>query len=283
MNLAFISSPLDRKSLLRQSTETVTQLRNDPKSLLVRILGDAVLMTNGALILKHERIGAEAVFLGQGPAGENWFATRAESDAGCVPIRSIMVDGLLDPATLSILAQARSVIGWHDRHGFCANCGNKTESADSGYRRTCAQCAAEHFPRTDPVVIMAVRRSDQYLLGRQASWPPHMYSALAGFMEPGETIEQAVRREVMEETAIQTGRVSYVASQPWPFPSSLMIGMIAEAESEEIDIDPKELETARWFPRAELELMLSGDHPDGLWASRPQAIAHAVLSAALKT
>ena len=155
--------------------------------------------------------------------------------------------------------------------------------ADAGYKRICSNCKTEHFPRTDPVVIMAVRHKDQVLLGRQASWPPNMFSALAGFMEPGETIEQAVAREVLEEAGIKVGAVSYVTTQPWPFPSSLMIGMIAEATTTEIKLDPAELEDARWFTRADLEMMLVGTHPEGLYASRPQAIAHAVVTAALRS
>lgn len=283
MSLAFVTSPLDRKGQLRQSPAHLAQFRADPASRLVRVSADAVVMRDGVLHLAHDGIDANAIYLGQSPTGTQWFATRAESDAPCVPIRAIMVDGLLAPDELSILAQARSLVGWHERHGFCANCGSLTAVADAGYRRTCDACKAEHFPRTDPVVIMAVRKDDQFLMGRQASWPANMYSALAGFMEPGETIEQAVRREVMEETAIEIGSVTYVASQPWPYPSSLMIGMCAEALSETITIDPKELETARWFSRSELEQMLVGTHPDGLWASRPQAIAHAVLSAAVRS
>ena len=140
-----------------------------------------------------------------------------------VPMRALMMEGGLTQERLSILAQARSILHWHERHSFCANCGAKSLMADAGYKRVCDSCKTEHFPRTDPVVIMAVRHGDQVLLGRQASWPPNMYSALAGFMEPGETIEQAVAREVLEEAGIKVGAVSYVTTQPWPFPSSLMI------------------------------------------------------------
>ncbi len=153
--------------------------------------------------------------------------------------------------------------------------------ADAGYRRHCEACGADHFPRTDPVVIMVVRDSNRFLLGRQASWGLGMFSALAGFMEPGETIEAAMRREVMEEAGIKVGNVSYVTSQPWPFPSSLMIGLLGEAETTDIVIDPKELETAKWFERDEVQAMLENMHPDGLTASHPYAIAHHIIKAAL--
>jgi NAD+ diphosphatase len=151
---------------------------------------------------------------------------------------------------------------------------------DGGYRRHCPDCLADHFPRTDPVVIIVVRRGDSFLLGRQASWAPGRYSALAGFMEPGETIEEAARREVLEESGIRVGAIAYVASQPWPFPSSLMIGLVGEALSHDIVIDRTELEDARWFSRAEIRLMFEERHPDGLGVPPPMAIAHKILETA---
>ncbi len=152
---------------------------------------------------------------------------------------------------------------------------------DAGYRRHCPRCTADHFPRTDPVVIIVVRSGDGTLLGRQASWVKGRYSALAGFMEPGETIEEAARREVFEESGIRVGAISYVASQPWPFPSSLMIGLIGEALNRDIVIDGNELEHARWFSRDELRLMFEDRHPEGLGVPPPMAIAHRILEAAL--
>jgi NAD+ diphosphatase len=212
--------------------------------------------------------------------GVAWFATRVAEQEGLVPLRSLYVDGVLPKPVVDLLAQARSLVHWHERHGFCANCGSATEMQDAGYRRVCASCKAEHFPRTDPVVIMAIRHGDDFLLGRQAAWPPGMYSALAGFMEPGETIEQAVQREVLEEADIRVGKVSYLASQPWPFPSSIMIGVVGEALSRDITIDPSELEEAHWVSRDVLRQMLRGKHPQGHFASRPQAIAHYILRVA---
>jgi NAD+ diphosphatase len=148
-----------------------------------------------------------------------------------------------------IVAQARALVDWHATHPFCARCGAATAVEQGGALRRCVRCAAEHFPRVNPVVIMLVVRGEQCLLGRQASWPRGMFSTLAGFVEAGETIEEAVRSEVHEESGIVVGEVVYHSSQPWPFPSSLMIGCIAEARTDTITIDPHEIDDARWFPR----------------------------------
>jgi NAD+ diphosphatase len=169
--------------------------------------------------------------------------------------------------------------GWHARHGFCANCGARTAIAQGGYRRDCPACGAHHFPRTDPVVIMLAIRGERCLLGRQHRFQPGMYSCLAGFVEPGETLEDAVRREILEESKLSVGRVNYHASQPWPFPSSLMIGCFAEALTEEIVPEEAELEDARWFDRADLLPMLERRHPDGVFVPPPMAIAHHLIRA----
>jgi NAD+ diphosphatase len=280
--LAFVSSPLDRNANNRSKPEFIAKRRNDSTTHVVQIAGDNVRMENDRLFTANDSAQTDAIYLGEDPKGHSWFAREIEPSESLIPIRSLMMEGGLTQERLSILAQARSILHWHSSHGFCAKCGAKSLMADAGYKRVCPACGTQHFPRTDPVVIMAVRHGDQILLGRQASWPPNMFSALAGFMEPGETIEQAVAREVLEEAGIKVGAVSYVTTQPWPFPSSLMIGMIAEAMTTEITLDPAELEDARWFTRSDLETMLAGTHPEGLYASRPQAIAHAVVTAALK-
>ena len=179
-----------------------------------------------------------------------------------IDVRSIAP--MVAPEEAAILAQARSLVDWHQRHGFCGQCGSATQLAEAGYSRRCSSeaCKAQHFPRTDPVVIMlAVRRdartgADMVLLGRQPQFMPGMFSALAGFMEPGESIEEAVRREIFEEAGIACGSVRYLASQPWPFPSSLMIGCVAEALDAKITVDPAELDDAKWFSRDEIALML---------------------------
>lgn len=175
-------------------------------------------------------------------------------------IRGLMANlSLLDAECVAV---GRALLTWHGTHRFCSNCGAPSEVELLGWQRKCPSCATQHFPRTDPVVIMAITRGDKLLIGRAPAWPERMYSVLAGFVEPGESIEMAVRREVREESAIEVGQVTYVASQPWPFPMSLMFGCHGEALSEEITIDPHELGDARWVSRAEVLDILAGRHPE---------------------
>ena len=178
----------------------------------------------------------------------------------------------------AIATQARSLLSWHERHPFCAVCGGETRVRNGGGSRSCTACGAEHFPRTDPVVIVVVSRGGRALLGRSGRFPGNLYSALAGFMEPGESVEEAVRREVEEEAGIRVGAVRYVFSQPWPFPASLMLGCLAEGLSDEITIDPEEIEDARWFSRTELIEALAGRN-EGLSLPQPLAIAHHLIRA----
>ena len=184
--------------------------------------------------------------------------------------------GQLTQGEASILAAAKGVIGWHRSHPFCARCGKPSVIEDGGWRRKCPACTALHFPRTDPVVIMLVTRGDKTLLGRSRGWPPGTYSLLAGFMEPGETIEDAVRRETREETSVRIGQVRFITSQPWPFPASLMLGCWAEALTEEIVIDA-EIDDARWVSRTEMSLPRAREHPD-FAAPRACSIARCVLT-----
>lgn len=185
----------------------------------------------------------------------------------------------LSPEECAIVAHGRALIDWHARHRFCAVCGSKTSASQGGLVRECDDCDAEHFPRTDPVVIMVASAEDSCLLGRQTGWPEGMYSALAGFIDQGETIEEAVRREVSEETGVRIGPVRYFASQPWPFPSSLMIGCLAEAETREISIDKWELQDARWFTRAEVTKALREPGAGGLHVPPAMSMAHHLLRA----
>lgn len=182
----------------------------------------------------------------------------------------------LSPLGAEIAAASVGVFAWHRNHGFCAKCGAKSQVSSAGWQRSCATCKAQHFPRTDPVVIMLITRGNSLLIGRSHGWPEGMYSLLAGFMEPGETIEAAVRREVFEETQIKVGEVGYLASQPWPFPSSLMIGCWGEATSEEIIIDKKEIEDAIWVTREEI-LEAWASKSSVLVAARKGAIAHFLI------
>jgi NAD+ diphosphatase len=183
----------------------------------------------------------------------------------------------------AIAGQAKALLDWHKRHGFCANCGTRTESQDGGYRRLCPQCGAEHFPRTDPVVIMlpVFRHDDgreECLVGRNKRFPFPLYSAFAGFVEPGESMEEAVRRELREEVNLDAGAVTYHASQPWPFPSSLMLGCYAQAMSRQFQIDGHEIEAARWLSKEEARARLANAIEDELRLPVTIAIAHHLIN-----
>ena len=280
-HFAFAHSPIDRMSHVRTDALQVDKYRKSEDAKFIWVHGDAVQFVGEKLDVSHPLSFMPSIFLGVDDKAKPWFAVAAQLSDSLKPIRTIMMEQLLPRDVLSIIAQARSLIHWHESHGFCAKCGAASIMQDEGYRRHCNACGADHFPRTDPVVIMAVCRGNRTLLGRQKSWPEGMYSALAGFMEPGETMEAAVRREVKEEVGITVGKVEYVACQPWPFPSSLMIGMIGEAEDEALTIDESEIETARWFEAGEIKTMLDRTHPQGLHASRPDAIAWHLVKVAL--
>lgn len=183
---------------------------------------------------------------------------------------------VLSPRDAELAASARAVLHWHRSHRFCAACGAESQFAMGGWQRNCTACGAHHFPRTDPVVIMLITHGNAVLVGRSPGWPNGMYSLLAGFVEPGETLEAAVRREVFEEAGITVGEVGYLASQPWPFPASLMFGCSGIATSRDITIDPEEIEDARWVTREEMADVFTGQHPDILPA-RKGAIAHFLL------
>lgn len=271
--ITFTASDLDRASALRKDRDWLAGRLTDRRSRFLPMRELKALIRPGrepgidwrgmADVLDALAEGASTVLLGirddvahfavdvsgHGGGGADW--------GKFIDVRTIAPQ--VPAAESAILAQARSLIDWHARHRFCAVCGSPSELADGGYVRRCRNevCGAEHFPRTDPVVIMMVLRGDACLLGRQPRFMPGMYSALAGFVEPGESIEEAVRREVLEEVGIRAGAVRYVASQPWPFPSSLMIGCFAEALEETITIDAEELDEARWFPKSDIPAMLA--------------------------
>jgi len=236
-------------------------------------------------VATYIEMGAILVFLGLlkgvphfavdvSSAGKSRSDAPFREDGKWIDVRSAAANTSMEDA--AILAQSRSMIDWHLRHGYCASCGSPTELREAGYMRKCDPCGAQHFPRTDPVMICLVLDENQNcMLGRQAIWPKGNYSALAGFMEPGENLEEAVRREVMEESGIPIGEVRYVCSQPWPFPSSLMIGCWAYATSTDIHVDQEELEEAIWFSRDEIKVMLTRyDQMDQIRMPAPLAIAH---------
>lgn len=193
---------------------------------------------------------------------------------GFQELRGVMAR--LPARAAELVATAKALLHWHRSHGFCATCGGPSSPAAGGWQRVCPACGAHHFPRTDPVVIMLVTHGNSVLLGRSPGWPKAMYSLLAGFVEPGETLEAAVRREVEEEAGVRCGAVSYLASQPWPFPASLMIGARTEALDRKITIDPAEIEAACWVTREEMIAVFAGLHPE-IRPPRPGAIAHFIL------
>jgi NAD+ diphosphatase len=232
----------------------------------------------------------EFVFLGEDMTGTSVFAcnllpwqvarrSTPFDDVSLVDLRSLALQGVLDEAELLVAAQARAILGWHGVNRCCGRCGARHRSLEGGWRRQCAACGLDVYPRTDPAVIMLVTQGGRCLLGHEHRFPDKMYSALAGFVEPGDDIEHAVRREVKEETGIEVGEVRYVASQPWPFPHSLMIGCWGEALTSEIVLDPAEIVDARWFSRDEAVAMLNGCHPEELTVPPAISMAHTLLRA----
>jgi len=256
--IAFAGSRLDRADHVRCSPEKLAELKNWRARLLLLDGLDPVITDDGTLgwgSLADAHPDAELVFLGlDGERG--CFAQVPPALGGSVaPANPGLWQAMasLDAAELATYGGARSMVDWHARHRFCARCGAPTELAKGGWQRNCGSCRAEHFPRVDPVTIMLVEHRGDILLGRQPRFPAGNYSALAGFVEPGESIEEAVAREVLEEAGVRVRDVRYVVSQPWPFPSSLMIGCHAFADDPAITVDVTELEDARWFTRAEVE------------------------------
>lgn len=282
MTLAFAGQPLDRADPVRADPARLAALCvPEAKLLLVdrlipRLEGDCLCW--GCVADAGE--GAELVFLGL-RGGEALFAAVPEggdTDPAYARRETWAALGRLVAEDLALYGGARSVLDWHARHRFCAQCGGPTAIAKGGWQRDCGSCGASHFPRVDPVAIMLVEHECRLLLGRSAGFPDGTYSALAGFVEPGETIEEAVAREVLEEAGVRVRDVRYVASQPWPFPSQLMIGCHGIAESDALAIDPNELEDARWFARAEIaEAIDKGEASTGLRAPTSRAIAHYLL------
>lgn len=283
--MAFSGSPLDRADHIRVDPEALGGLMNwRAKVLLLDGLLPGV-DEQGGLVwgsLADVPEDAELVFLGM-LEGKAHFAPvpgeGAEGPAYAMP-RAWQLMTQLAPPDLAIYGGARSLVDWHARHRFCARCGSATSLVKGGWQRHCDNCGADHFPRTDPVTIMLVEHEDRLLLGRQPRFPPKMYSALAGFVEPGETIEEAVAREIHEEAGVRVRDVRYIASQPWPFPSQLMIGCTSVADDPELTIDKTELEDARWFTRDELEAARAAGEAgtDLLYFPRPFAIAHHLVS-----
>jgi NAD+ diphosphatase len=299
--LGYTASLIERAAERRTDAAGLAALENDPEARAYVAGGELVVLNKAAdvhdslhdplfSLAQARKLGrtAEIAFLGLiagaprfavalDPAGAEALKTRDEFVV--TDLRSIAVQGLVAADHLPPLAEGKALINWHLRHRFCPNCGAATNVVDGGWRRDCPACRSQHFPRTDPVAIMLPVAADRCVLGRSHRFQTGMWSCLAGFIEPGETIEDAVRRETLEEAGIVCGRVSYFASQPWPFPTSLMIGCHAEALSQAIVIDRTELDDARWFDREEVASMLLRSHPGGLTTPPTVAIAYHIIRA----
>ncbi len=285
MPIAFAGSNLDRADHVRADPDQLGAAM-DWRARLLRLDGlDPVITPDARLdwgTLADADPESELVFLGL-LEGKTCFAEVATSLIGSVAPanpRLWAAMSALPGEELATYGTARAVVDWHARHRYCARCGCPTVLAKGGWQRNCTNdtCKAEHFPRVDPVTIMLVEHSGRLLLGRQPRFPPRRLSALAGFVEPGESIEEAVAREVHEEAGVRVRDVSYIASQPWPFPSSLMIGCHAHALSDELTIDRTELDEAGWYTRAEVAAAMAGDESAPFIAPPPQAIAHHLLN-----
>jgi len=293
--IGFNFNPLDRRSDRRDDEAFIDSLRSAPTARFFIFDADVPLLKRSGDTFDPWFVADQAaafgeplqsIFLGEAADGSGRFALgfkRSESIDETlyarIDVRSIALQGLFEAGLLGMLGEAKSMLDWHRRHGFCANCGAASRTTAAGWQRVCDTCGTRHFPRVDPVVIMLTIDGERCLLGRQPQFAAGMYSALAGFIEPGETVEDAVRREVFEEAHVNSAQVVYFASQPWPFPSSLMIGCFARASDTEIVVDKTELEDARWFSRDEVAAMLAHTHADGLSAPKPYAIAHHLLRA----
>jgi len=265
----FAGGGLDRMGPRRTDAAWLAERRADPASRAVVATSDGVLVEDGgtpATVALAELPGdAETVLLGVGGDGAAVFAADPGPECGAALRPAASLVGLRDVAAMSaladanLLAHATGLLNWHRRHRFCANCGHATDSGEAGYVRTCPRCGAQHHPRTDPVVITLVHDGDRVLLGRNANWPERRFSCLAGFVEPGESLEEAVAREVGEEAGIAVDDVRYVSSQPWPFPASLMLGFECAYVSGEPHPHDRELQAVEWFTGDELRRAAAGE------------------------
>ncbi|MEP6829684.1 MAG: NAD(+) diphosphatase [Rhizomicrobium sp.] len=286
--LSFTGNPLDRASAERSDPKWIAaqQARADALFLPIwqtkpLLVGDrAGFLAAGMMGLTPEH---QCIFLGLREGHPLFAVAMPDSEepplAGLGEFRDMRAAAFVLPdAEAAIAGQAKALIDWHRRHRFCANCGAPTDPTDSGYRRLCPKCGTEHFPRTDPVVIMLPLLGEECLIGRSARFPEGMYSAFAGFIEPGETMEEAVRRELKEEVSLNVTSVRYHASQPWPFPSSLMLGCYAQAVSRDFRIDEHEIEHARWMTKSEVRARLADQIDDGIKMPGAIAIARLLLA-----
>ena len=278
--LSFTGSRLDRADHVRADPERLAGYMNWKARVLaldglMPALDDSNRLVWGTLADVPE--DAELCFLGLDEGKACFAAVPPRGDAtprmANPQLWSLMAT--LQPDDLALYGGARSLTDWHARHRFCAQCGGDTKLAKGGWQRDCTNCGASHFPRTDPVTIMLVEHEGRLMLGRGLGWPEGRFSALAGFVEPGESIEEGVAREVLEEAGVRVRDVTYVASQPWPFPSQLMIGCHSHADSDELTIDETEMAEINFYTRDEVQAALAGDGP--FVAPPPHAIAHYLM------
>ena len=279
----FTGGTLDRADHLRHDPAGVSVAMGNWQARLLRLYeGQPEITDDGRLtwtMLTEAPDEAEFVLLGLDNGRPRFAALLPDAGpmAGFRSPQLMAALGTMQPGEAATYAAARSVLDWHARHRFCANCGAPTAIFRAGWGRTCPACATEHFPRVDPVVIMIAEHEGRALLGRQPAWPAGRYSALAGFLEPGESIEEAVAREIAEEAGVTVSNVRYVASQPWPFPSQLMIACVAQADDDALTLDANELEDAIWVSRDEVRAALAGRDAPFL-APPPYAIAYTLLA-----
>ena len=273
----FTGCTIDRADILRLDPGKVAALRADPRARLLALSGiDPVLEEDGELIWGAVAGDEDLIFLGlDGEAPI--FAPIPRTEPGQRAWSVFALLGQMRSGDAALWGTARSLIEWHNRHGFCANCGLPSALFRAGWGRKCRGCGAEHYPRVDPVVIMLAEHEGRVLLARQPQYPAGRFSALAGFVEPGESIEEAVAREFMEEAALPVSNIRYVASQPWPFPGSLMIACIADAATDAVTLDKTELQDAMWVGADEVRAALAGDASAPFAAPPPFAIAHTLL------
>ncbi|SMF68765.1 NAD(+) diphosphatase [Allosphingosinicella indica] len=277
--IGFTGAGIDRADNLRHDPERIAALAADPAALILRLAGvDPVLDPSGRL--EWEPLGGhdQHIFLGLSD-GTPLFAPMPRIELGRTAWSVFAILDAMAADEAALWGGARSLIEWHNRHGYCGICGSATAPFRAGWGRRCEGCGAEHFPRVDPVVIMLAEHDGRVLVGRGLHYPPRRYSALAGFVEPGESIEEAVARELAEEAGIAVANVRYVASQPWPFPGSLMIACIADSPSDAITLDATELADAMWVDRAEVRAALDRTPDARFQAPPPYAIAHTLLRA----
>ncbi|WP_326914108.1 NAD(+) diphosphatase [Sphingopyxis chilensis] len=280
--LGFTGARLDRADQMRTNAEAFAAATADPRATCLTLDGiDFVPGTGGGLLWEplDPADDRALMLLGIDDAGAPRFVREAAAgtrvDARSRTVMRLLP--LLSAEEAALYGGARSLVDWHARHRFCAVCGSPTDLFRGGWGRRCGSCNAEHFPRVDPVVIMLAEFEGRVLVGRQGGFPPGFFSALAGFVEPGESLEEAVARELFEEAGIHVTDVSYVASQPWPFPSSLMIGCRAVAKDPALTLDTTEIEAAMWVDRAEVRAALAGEMGASFLAPPSLAIARYLL------